>query len=112
MAVPLLGQAREPEAPAEPKVIKARTAFLLFIDENGQANVSDDINLPITVERKPSPDELFGALHVILKNLNAQEAAAATMFNMMMSARAQQEANQNAQIQAALAQAEKEAKRR
>jgi hypothetical protein len=61
-------------APAEP--IPCDTAFIVYKRrDTGQIVITHDINVPIIVERGPTRDEVYGYLHVILKNLLAEQTA-------------------------------------
>jgi hypothetical protein len=82
MEVPLLGQNQSNghQSPAR----EARTAFLVYIQNDGQVMLTTDISTPLITERQPAPDEVLGALAAVNANLNAQQAAAHTMNAMQM----------------------------
>lgn len=92
MAVPLLGQ----DKPV-PEIHKAKCAFVVFVNEDGQANLTTDLNMPITAERAPHPHEITGALYTVLSDIAGQQGAAHTVNGMMQmgSAMAQMQQNQS-----------------
>ena len=75
MEVPLLGQA--PAGDKTPEFIEAKTAFLIYITEDGKVAVSTDLNAPIVTERAPTQNELWSAVATIKKDIETSEAAVA-----------------------------------
>jgi hypothetical protein len=98
--IPLLGQPKE-EKP-EPQIIDATTAYLVVINKDGTIFVSPDINIPITIDRPVTGDEIFGSSHVIIKDIQREEtamqAAQHTMNAQMQLARQIQDAQANSQV--------------
>jgi len=71
--VPLIGAKREPE---EPVVIQAKTAFILYLLEDGSVGLSNDLDAPITVEGLPSQNDVWTAVSSVKRNIEATEIAA------------------------------------
>lgn len=90
MPVPLLGQ----DTPA-PEITKARCAFVVFVNEDGQTNLTTDLNMPLTATRAPHPHEIVGALYTVLADISAQQGAAHTMSGMMNMTNMAMQAQQN-----------------
>lgn len=70
-----------------PEVVEARSAFLVFITDDGLYGVSSDINIPITTKRPATQPEIKAALSVTLDTMNNQEVAiqaAQQVMNMQM----------------------------
>lgn len=91
--VPLLGQGNESNGSAP--VVKAKTAFLIYIEDNGQVMLTPDTSTPLDIERLPHPDEVTGAVYAVLVNLQAQQGAAHTVNGMMQMGSAMAQAQQN-----------------
>lgn len=102
MPVPLIGQDKPEE---EVKIIEAKTAFLVFLDENGAAKISLDINAPVTSKATATIPEVKRALSEILEEVSTQELAA-KVANGIMQAQMQMahQMQQQQEAQAALAQ--------
>jgi hypothetical protein len=70
-----------PDAPApEPAVsgpIPCVTAMVVYILPDGRTMVSDDLDVPLQPQRKPSGDELYSMAAIVLKDVH--NASAATM---------------------------------
>jgi hypothetical protein len=77
-------QAPPPAEPAEPEVIPAETAFLVYRNgETGQIVMTHDINAPLLVKRSPNHDDVYMMMNVILKDMAAAQTAALTVQNIL-----------------------------
>lgn len=107
MEVPLLGQGRDLE-PAdkveEPVYTAAKTAFLVYINDDNSVVVNPDINLPIVTQREPTPDEIWIAVSVVKRDIEREQQALLTAqhtINAQLQIGKQiQEQQQSAQIMA------------
>jgi len=99
--VPLLGSTTATTTDETP-FVEAVTAFLVYKRQDGLYAISTDINIPITVERAPSPDELWQAVAKIKKDIEMQETAMTTaqitVQAQMQMAHQMREAQQNQQL--------------
>ncbi len=74
----------EPAEDAEPEVIPAETAFLVYRNgETGQIVMTHDINAPLLVKRTPNHDDVYMMMNVILKDMAAAQTAALTVQNIL-----------------------------
>ena len=119
MEVPLLGQSRPVAPPPVPEKdpnepIPVRTAFLVYILEDGSVVSTPDINAPIVPERVPNLDEVKGAALSVVSDIEINQISTVTSqqtINLLMQVQKQMsEAMQNAQIQEQIRKAEAEAK--
>jgi hypothetical protein len=61
---------------AEPEVIPAETAFLVYRrGDTGQIVMTHDINAPLLVNRSPNHDDVYMMMQVILKDMLANQIA-------------------------------------
>ena len=99
--IPLLGMPK-PEEPVEPQIIDAATAYLVIIKKDGSTFVSPDINIPLTIDRTVSSEEIYASSQVIVKDITVNEtamlAAQHVMNAQMQLARQIQDAQQNAAV--------------
>ena len=80
-------QRTAPPAPA-PEVVEADTAFLVFRKaDTGEIVMTHDINAPITVNRPPTFDDVYGMMQIVIKDIVANQTAT-------LAARANFEMNQ------------------
>lgn len=94
-------RAAQEAATKPPSDIKARTAFLVFIDENGAVGSTPNLAQALTVERPPSAEEVKYACNEIVEELYMQKQAILTtnsivskQVEMSRQMRDQQEAAQ------------------
>lgn len=80
-------------------IIDVRTAFLVFVDKDGQTIMTHDVNLPVRPEHTPTPDEVYAACSVVAKDITVQETTARTVQGMVQMAQMQMQAAQQAQMQ-------------
>lgn len=99
--VPLLGQNQQPQAQTEntPTFVEAKTAFIVYIKDDGSTGVSTDIDIPLVVERAPTINEIYSAVGIIQKDIQREEAVAQTITMLDMVGRRAMEAQQNALLQ-------------
>jgi hypothetical protein len=105
--VPLLGQGKKPEPKAaqqgnEPAGVT--TAFMAYMDTEGQWVITPDINTSIIPAREPTPDEMYACACIVQKDFSAQAAAQATVTLQMMQAQAIANQQANMAMQQKLAQ--------
>jgi hypothetical protein len=112
MEVPLLGQGNdlEPEDKAEePVYTAAKTAFLIYINDDSSVVVNPDINMPIVTEREPTPDEIWIAVATIKRDIEREQTALLTAQHtvnaQMQIAQQLQERQLNAQVMAQMGKA-------
>lgn len=107
--VPLLGQS-QPEVPPEQTFVEAKTAFLIYLLEDGSVAMNPDINIPIVVERAPTQREVLEAVSTVKREIEqTQQAVQVTQLvlsNLPMALvqfqQQMQQSLQNAQIAATL----------
>lgn len=104
-AVPARPQQTQNDEPPAPT--RVTTAFLVYQLPNGSWNVTADAGLPIVPSRPATPDDFIsGASNVVAKttaSTAADMAAKLTIGRQIALAQQAQEAQQNAQVQALLA---------
>ena len=108
LLVPDGNAARKPvEQPVaeEQAPIDAVTAFIVFKLPDGSTVMHHDINLPITVQRPPSRDEVKGMCSNAVDDINNQEQAMLTTQQvignlMQMNQQAQRQSMSTAEIAA------------
>ena len=78
-------QPAPPAEDAEPEIVPAETAFLVYRNgETGQIVMTHDINLPLLVKRSPNHDDVYMMMNVILKDMAAAQTAALTVQNILI----------------------------
>lgn len=80
MSVPELTKSATEERAAEEEpetleLIDAEAALIIYRLHDGSVNLSSDINIPISVERELTGDEVRALLHKILDDMTAQQIA-------------------------------------
>ncbi len=104
----MIGQNKtvETEPKAEPEIIEADTAFLVFVskDVNGvpRTLLTTDINAAIAPHHAASMDEVLSALAVVSSDIQAGKNAEMLMLKQQMMARQMMEQQKNQQIMDAL----------
>jgi siroheme synthase len=74
------------EENAEPEIIPAETAFLVYRNsETGQIVMTHDINAPLQCVRTPNHDDVYMMMNVILKDMAASQTAALTVQGLMQA---------------------------
>jgi hypothetical protein len=61
---------------ALPEVIEAEYAFMIYRKPDGQLVLTNDLNVPLTVERPPTHDEVYSAFDIMRKDMVVQQTAA------------------------------------
>ena len=88
------------------EVVEAKTAFIVYIQEDGTTVMSPDITLNVVTDRAPMINEVYSACGVVMKDIQNQETAAlATQFVMnaqMQMAAKMRDAQLNAQAMSGL----------
>lgn len=80
-----------PEEDKAPEVVPAECAILVFRKPTGEIVFTHDINTPIQVSRPVTFDDVYGMLHVVLKDIEVNQAAGlSAQANAMMSNMARQ----------------------
>lgn len=111
--IPLLGQnkTQAPKQPEAPEIIEAVTAFVVYLTPDGRVMADVDLNAPITAQRPPTFDDMYGMCANVMKDVtntdSAMKTAQATINGQLQVQAQMQQAQQNAQIQQALAEAAK-----
>lgn len=77
---------------------KARTAFLVVVDENGGVHAVPDLDVKIDRKYVPNADDVTGALAVLQRDMTAQIAAQHVLVGMQQVAAQQMQQLQNAQL--------------
>ena len=72
--------------------LPVRTAFLVFVDEDGHALATSDLGMKITRRYLPSFDDMYGACSQVMRDI--QVSATAQNSAMMTSQLIQQQAQQ------------------
>jgi hypothetical protein len=75
-----------------------RAAFMILIDKDGNFIFESDINKPVIPQRRATPTEIKSALHLILDQVNAEDAAMVLMTIQEIKMRQYMEAQQNQQM--------------
>ena len=63
------------EAPETIEMIDAESAIIIYRLHDGSVNLTSDINIPISVEKELTGDEVKALLHKILDDMTAQQIA-------------------------------------
>lgn len=77
------------------------TAFLVVV-EGGEIYVNPDLDTKLIRERMPTPDDIFGAVSVVSKDLASQETAQLAVLNFQSLMQAQMNAMQNQRLASGL----------
>lgn len=86
-AAELSAGAAQQRKESAPEVVPADTAFLVFRNAStGEIVMTHDVNAPITVNRPPTFDDVYGMMHIVLKDIVAnQTATLAARANFQMN---------------------------
>jgi len=98
MDIPDLSKLKHEEKQEEPSVIKARTAFLVIVDENGEIYAQPDLAIPLTRSYFPSADDIYSACAVVQRDITVQISAQHTVLGMQQMAMMQAQRLQEAQL--------------
>ena len=90
---PQPAQDQTPDKPAPPR--RVSTAFIVYVQPDGRVIVTDDLDAAIVPSRKPSLDDIFGAVANVQAEITARKAAdmaaATTVQTQVVMARQLQE---------------------
>ena len=96
----------DPQAEQAKDFIEAKTAFIIFVQDDGTVVMTPDLNTAIVTDRAPQINEIYSACSVVMKDIQNQETAAlATQFVMnaqMQMAAKMRDAQLNAQAMSGL----------
>lgn len=85
----------------QPEFIEAKTAFIIFVQDDGTVVMTPDLSTTIVTERAPTINEIFSACGVVMKDIQNQETAALSaqfvMNAQMQMAAKMRDAQLNAQ---------------
>ncbi|MDX3260750.1 hypothetical protein PV336_16135 [Streptomyces sp. MI02-2A] len=83
---------------------KVTTAFLVVVGDDGAVEAHSNIAVAheLVLDRGATPDDIYGAASVVLKDISAMETANRTQQSMMMMGAAMQQRAQEAQLRASL----------
>lgn len=85
------GEVVAPEEATADNKREVHTAFLVLVGPDGSPEVLAFDDERLNVRQSPTPDIIYGVIQVLIKDLQAQETAAATVQATMAQARAMQE---------------------
>lgn len=72
-------RAAQEQAGKPPEPVEATTAYIVYTrKDNGQIVLTHDINVPLTVDRPPTHDEVYGSMNIVLKDIVGQQYAGMT----------------------------------
>ena len=101
----LAQKAAENGVVAEEPGVPVRTAFLVVINEQGEVFVTLDLDTKVKIAFQPSPDDIYGAAAVVMRDMAVQQTSQHTIVGMQQMAQLQAQRLQEAQIAAQLQQA-------
>lgn len=58
-----------------PEAIEAQTAFVVYLLDNGQWQVSDDLDIPLMPKRKPHGDDFTSGAATVMRDVATRELA-------------------------------------
>lgn len=61
---------------AEADFIEAKTAFIIFTQDDGTVVMTPDLNTPVVSERQPNINEVYSACGIVMKDIRNQESGA------------------------------------
>jgi hypothetical protein len=95
-----LAKMAEENPPTESEGIKVTTAFLVVVGEDGAVLADSNLSraLDFVLQRGATPDDIYGAASVVLKDIAAMETAQRTQQAMMMMGQAMQAQAQEAAL--------------
>lgn len=82
----------------EPSGHQVRTAFIVYVEQDGNVQVTPDLDTPFIRQYTPGADDVYGALHAAAKTIAAEETAVATVQVTQQVAASMQQQMQNARI--------------
>lgn len=98
-----LAKMAEENPPAEEEIgTPVTTAFLVAVGLDGAVIATSDLTQKFIPRRGATPDDIYGAVAVVQKDLTVMETAQRTQQQMMMVGQAMQRQAQEAQIRASL----------
>lgn len=87
------------QAPADPAPpTQARTAFLVIVGVNGDINVVGNLDTEVAIERTITPDDIYSACTLIIKDVQVQQTAALVQAGLLQMGSMMQQQAQTDQI--------------
>src|SRR6059058_1348406 len=78
--------------------MRARTAFLVVVENDGKTAVAHDLSIPLVLDHPPTTDEIYAAISLVANDIQVQLSASYTVALMQQTVAAQQQAMANSQI--------------
>jgi hypothetical protein len=98
-----LAKMADEHPPAEDEIgTPVTTAFLVAVGLDGAVVATSDLTQKFVPRRGATPDDIYGAVAVVQKDLTVMETAQRTQQQMMMVGQAMQRQAQEAQLRASL----------
>jgi hypothetical protein len=98
-----LAKMAEDNPPSEDEVgTPVTTAFLVAVGLDGAVVATSDLTQQFVPRRGATPDDIYGAASVVLKDLEVMETASRTQQAMMMMGQAMQQQQQEAALRSRL----------
>lgn len=80
------------------EAVACRTAFVVFVSEEGQTVVTGDLDMAFMRSALPTMDDIYAACAVIQKDIVATQSAQSVMMGMQQTAIAARQAAENSQL--------------
>jgi hypothetical protein len=98
-----LARMAEENPPSEDEIgTPVTTAFLVAVGLDGAVVATSDLTQQFVPRRGATPDDIYGAASVVLKDLEVMETASRTQQAMMMMGQAMQQQQQEAALRSRL----------
>lgn len=98
-----LARMAEENPPSEDEIgTPVTTAFLVAVGLDGAVVATSDLTQRFVPRRGATPDDIYGAASVVLKDLEVMETASRTQQAMMMMGQAMQQQQQEAALRSRL----------
>jgi hypothetical protein len=98
-----LAKMAEDNPPSEDEIgTPVTTAFLVAVGLDGAVVATSDLTQQFVPRRGATPDDIYGAASVVLKDLQVMETASRTQQAMMMMGQAMQQQQQEAALRSRL----------
>lgn len=65
--------------PPNPEARRARTAFLVVVEDDGTSWATNDVNMDMVLERPPTPGDMYRACAEIMKDIAMAETSQRTV---------------------------------
>lgn len=90
------GQQAPPTEPIPPA--QANTAFLVIVGADGNINVTGNLDVEVAVDRPVTPDDIYSACSLIIKDVQVQQTAALVQAGLLQMGSMMQQQAQHEQI--------------